>query len=208
MAREKALRKSQPAGVKRRERRDTRPQEIVAAAFEEFAAKGYAGDQARGCRRPRAGEQGPALSLLQDQGGAVQGGHQERDHRAFRRDAREDGNDHAVVRGVSQGSVPLLPPGAGLLQARLHRAAADRRRAQASRAHRILLRPSGLARHRDADAPDRPRRRARRVSPDALARVSAAAGRAGAHRHPCGAPCSSGTITSTPTGCSPPISSS
>jgi AcrR family transcriptional regulator len=27
--------------VKRRERRDTRPQEIVAAAFEEFAAKGY-----------------------------------------------------------------------------------------------------------------------------------------------------------------------
>jgi AcrR family transcriptional regulator len=29
--------------VRRRERKDTRPQEIVAAAFEEFAAKGYAG---------------------------------------------------------------------------------------------------------------------------------------------------------------------
>jgi AcrR family transcriptional regulator len=29
--------------VKRRERKDTRPQEIVAAAFEEFAAHGYAG---------------------------------------------------------------------------------------------------------------------------------------------------------------------
>ncbi len=43
MAREKALRKSETAGAKRRERRDTRPQEIVAAAFEEFAAKGYAG---------------------------------------------------------------------------------------------------------------------------------------------------------------------
>lgn len=43
MAREKALRKSQASGAKRRERRDTRPQEIVAAAFEEFAAKGYAG---------------------------------------------------------------------------------------------------------------------------------------------------------------------
>jgi AcrR family transcriptional regulator len=33
-------RKSEPA--RKRERRDTRPQEIVAAAFEEFAAKGYA----------------------------------------------------------------------------------------------------------------------------------------------------------------------
>ena len=42
MAREKALRKNQ-APAKRRERRDTRPQEIVAAAFEEFAVKGYAG---------------------------------------------------------------------------------------------------------------------------------------------------------------------
>ena len=43
MAREKAVRKSQDAAPKRRERRDTRPQEIVAAAFEEFAVKGYAG---------------------------------------------------------------------------------------------------------------------------------------------------------------------
>ena len=34
-------RRSEPAR-KRRERKDTRPQEIVAAAFEEFAAKGYA----------------------------------------------------------------------------------------------------------------------------------------------------------------------
>jgi AcrR family transcriptional regulator len=37
-------RKSKPAGAeRRRERKDTRPQEIVAAAFEEFAAKGFAG---------------------------------------------------------------------------------------------------------------------------------------------------------------------
>jgi AcrR family transcriptional regulator len=44
MAGEKALRKTQAPAAKRRERRgDTRPQEIVAAAFEEFAAKGYAG---------------------------------------------------------------------------------------------------------------------------------------------------------------------
>jgi AcrR family transcriptional regulator len=42
MTREKALRKSQTQGAKRRERRDTRPQEIVAAAFEEFATHGYA----------------------------------------------------------------------------------------------------------------------------------------------------------------------
>jgi AcrR family transcriptional regulator len=43
MAGEKALRKTQAPGARRRERRgDTRPQEIVAAAFEEFAAKGYA----------------------------------------------------------------------------------------------------------------------------------------------------------------------
>jgi len=42
MAKSKALaRKAETAG-KRRERNDTRPQEIVDAAFEEFAAKGYA----------------------------------------------------------------------------------------------------------------------------------------------------------------------
>ena len=44
MAGEKAVPKTQAPAAKRRERRgDTRPQEIVAAAFEEFAAKGYAG---------------------------------------------------------------------------------------------------------------------------------------------------------------------
>jgi AcrR family transcriptional regulator len=44
MAREKTLRKPPNApGPRKRERRDTRPQEIVAAAFEEFASKGYAG---------------------------------------------------------------------------------------------------------------------------------------------------------------------
>jgi AcrR family transcriptional regulator len=43
MAREKTLRTSDTPSPKRRERRDTRPQEIVAAAFEEFAANGYAG---------------------------------------------------------------------------------------------------------------------------------------------------------------------
>jgi AcrR family transcriptional regulator len=44
MARQKRLPKTQAPAAKRRERRgDTRPQEIVAAAFEEFAAKGYAG---------------------------------------------------------------------------------------------------------------------------------------------------------------------
>lgn len=42
MAREKVLRQSRSPSARRRERRDTRPQEIVAAAFEEFAAKGYA----------------------------------------------------------------------------------------------------------------------------------------------------------------------
>jgi AcrR family transcriptional regulator len=45
MAEAKSMqRKSKPAGAeRRRERKDTRPQEIVAAAFEEFAAKGFAG---------------------------------------------------------------------------------------------------------------------------------------------------------------------
>ena len=42
MAREKVLRKDPAPNPRRRERRDTRPQEIVAAAFEEFAANGYA----------------------------------------------------------------------------------------------------------------------------------------------------------------------
>ena len=37
----------QPHGAKRRERKDTRPQEIVAAAFEEFATKGYAATGSR-----------------------------------------------------------------------------------------------------------------------------------------------------------------
>jgi len=42
MTREKVLRQSPSPSARRRERKDTRPQEIVAAAFEEFAAKGYA----------------------------------------------------------------------------------------------------------------------------------------------------------------------
>ena len=43
--------------------------------------------------------------------------------------------------------------------------------------------------------------------PTPLARLSAAALRAGAHRHLLARSCSSGTITSIPTRCSPPISS-
>lgn len=42
MPREKTLSKSQSPGARKRERKDTRPQEIVAAAFEEFATHGYA----------------------------------------------------------------------------------------------------------------------------------------------------------------------
>lgn len=42
MAKSKALERKAEAAGKRRERNDTRPQEIVDAAFEEFAAKGYA----------------------------------------------------------------------------------------------------------------------------------------------------------------------
>ena len=42
MAREKVLRQSPSPSARRRERKDTRPQEIVAAAFEEFATHGYA----------------------------------------------------------------------------------------------------------------------------------------------------------------------
>src|SRR4029078_183789 len=42
MARDKLQRKDASPAPRRRERRDTRPQEIVAAAFEEFAANGYA----------------------------------------------------------------------------------------------------------------------------------------------------------------------
>jgi len=42
MAKSKALARKAEAAGKRRERNDTRPQEIVDAAFEEFAAKGYA----------------------------------------------------------------------------------------------------------------------------------------------------------------------
>ena len=49
-------------------------------------------------------------------------------------------------RGVPQGPVPRLHPGAGRLQARVHRAAPHRRRAQAPRAHRLLLRASRVSR--------------------------------------------------------------
>ena len=42
MAKARTLQRQADTPKRRRERRDTRPQEIVAAAFEEFAAKGYA----------------------------------------------------------------------------------------------------------------------------------------------------------------------
>jgi AcrR family transcriptional regulator len=42
MAQQKVLRQSPSSSARRRERKDTRPQEIVAAAFEEFATHGYA----------------------------------------------------------------------------------------------------------------------------------------------------------------------
>jgi AcrR family transcriptional regulator len=41
-AKTRTVQRTAEAPKKKRERRDTRPQEIVAAAFEEFAAKGYA----------------------------------------------------------------------------------------------------------------------------------------------------------------------
>ena len=81
---------------------------------------------------------------------------------------REQMEKHRPLgRGLPQGPVPLLHPGAGRLQARLHRAAFDRGRAQASGTHHLLLRASGLARHRDHDPADRSRHRARRVQTDA-----------------------------------------
>ena len=87
-------------------------------------------------------------------------------------------------RGLPQGSVPLLHPGACRLQARLHRAAPDRRRHKhpeltAFYYEHVVSR--GIETH---DAADRSRHRARRVQADAFARLSAAAVRAGAHRHP------------------------
>ena len=98
--------------------------------------EGLCRDKARGCRRPRQGEQGPPLSLLQDQGRAVQGGDPQRHHLAFRGAPRAHGDDRALHRGISQRPLPLLHPGASRLAPRLHRAAPDLGRLQASRAHR------------------------------------------------------------------------
>ena len=193
---------------RKRARKDNRPQEIVAAAFEEFAAKGYAGDQGRGCGHASARLEGPALSLLQDQGRTVQGGDQKRHYLAFRRDPRADGEDRPPCRGVSQGPVPLLHPGAGRLQARLHRAAPHRRRAQASRTHQILLRASGLARHRDHYPADRSRHRARRVQADASCATIRSCCSRRCSRQSSGVGCSSATVASTPTDCSGPTSNS
>jgi hypothetical protein len=65
MAQEVVIRKSPSASARKRERKDTRPQEIVTLAFEELAAKGYAATR---LGELRARQQRPPLSLLQDGG--------------------------------------------------------------------------------------------------------------------------------------------
>src|SRR4029078_1334328 len=64
MASEKTLQKSQTPRAKRRERRDTRPQEIVDAAFEEFATHGYAATKVEDVATPARGSKGLPVLLF------------------------------------------------------------------------------------------------------------------------------------------------
>ena len=122
----------------------------------------------RAARRRRLagqGEQGPALSLLQDQGRAVQGGDPQRHHLAFRGDPRARWRrPSSRVEDFLKGPFLTFIQELRQLAPRLHRAAPDRRRTQAPRAHRVLLRGRGLARHGDAAEAHRSRHRERRVS--------------------------------------------
>ena len=169
MAREKALRKSQSPGREAARASRHAPARDRRRGLRGIRRERLCGDQARGRGRARPGQQGPALSLLQDQGRAVQGGHPQRHHRAFRRDARADGDDRrfrveAFLKGPFLSFIQELVGSKRAFIARLLIAEGP----QASRAHRLLLRAGGLARHRDADAADRSRHRARRVQADAL----------------------------------------
>src|SRR5581483_3215129 len=136
--------------------------------------------QARGRGRARPRVEGAPLSLLQDQGGAVQGGRALGHLTHLRCHARAHAHDGDVVRSLSQGAVPRLHPGARRLAPRADRAPPDRRGSQAPRAHRVLLRAGHRQRTRDAPGVHRPRRRARRVSRHTAPRLPATHHRAGA----------------------------
>ncbi len=118
MTREKALRKSADPG--REAARATRhaPARDRRRGVRGIRHARLRRDQARGRRRARAGKQGPALSLLQDQGRAVQGGDPQCHHPALRRHARADADDRTVERGLPQRSVPFLHSGIGRLPPR------------------------------------------------------------------------------------------
>ena len=124
---------------------------------------------ARRRRRACQGQQGPALSLLQDQGRAVQGGDPQRHHLAFRGDPRADGDDRALASRTSSRarSSPSSRSFVGSRRAFIVRLliAEGHKHPELTA---ILLREGGLARaSRRMTAADRSRHRARRVQADA-----------------------------------------
>ena len=166
-------------------------------------------DQARGRGRARAGQQGPALSLLQDQGRAVQGGHPQRHHRAFRRDARADGEDRALVSRPSSRvrSSSFIQELVGSKRAFIARLliAEGHKHPELTAFYYEQVVSRGI--ETMTRLIDRGIERGE-FKPDAFARLSAASVRAGRSPPSSGARCSSAIITSIPTGCSAPISSS
>ena len=123
----------------RRRDKDVRPQQIVAAAFEEFAEKGFAGARLEDvASRAKVSKGLPYLyfktkvELFKAVIRSVITSHFEVIRERWRPPSLS-------VEDFLKGPFLTLHPGLRRLTPRLHRAAPDRRGTQASRAHRVLL---------------------------------------------------------------------
>ena len=168
---------------RRRERRDTRPQEIVAAAFEEFAANGYAGTRLEDVASRARVSKGLPYLYFKTKEAAVQGGGEERHHLAFRRDPRArwrrpSFRSRPSSRGRSCPSSRSWSARARAFIARLL-IAEGHKHPELTKFYYDQVVSRGID---TLYPPDRSRHRARRVQADAVARLSAAADRADAHR--------------------------
>ena len=207
MAEAKSAAKKPRKARERRRDKEVRPQQIVAAAFEEFAEKGFAGARLEDvASRAKVSKGLPYLyfktkvELFKAVIRSVITSH-------FEVIREEMETTDLSVEDFLKGPFLALHPGSRRLAPRLHRAAPDRRRTQASGAHRVLLRGRDLARHGDAA-----RSSSIAASRAASSRPRACATFRSSSSRRCSPPssggrCSSATITSIPTRCLPPISS-
>ena len=108
---------------KRRERSDTRPQEIVAAAFEEFAANGYAATRLEDVASRAKVSKGLPYLYFKTKEELFKAVIRSVIIAAVRRHARAHADNGFVVRGVPQRTVPLFHSGARYVAPRVDRAA-------------------------------------------------------------------------------------